>query len=159
MKKKRLNCEICCFISRSRELKAAISDRIWGIHPVNAVKPNCIVLVKEKRTSGGREQGFFAFMQCGIPSLYTSQLWKIEQSSEGSLSLSLSLSLCPYKRALIWDLTNTLPFSASALYPYTCQDDGCLQRLSVLKERSTRNFKLEGIYSMLEWIYSLCTSV
>lgn len=43
-------------------------------HPAVAVKKNSVVLVKEKRTSQGRERGPSAFMMWGIPSAYTFQL-------------------------------------------------------------------------------------
>lgn len=43
-------------------------------HPAVAVKKNSVDLVKEKRTSQGRERGPSAFMMWGIPSSYTSQL-------------------------------------------------------------------------------------
>lgn len=38
-------------------------------HPVDAVKKNSVVLVKEKRTSGGSAEGQSALIQWGIPSL------------------------------------------------------------------------------------------
>ena len=55
-----------------------------------------------------------------------------------------------------WALTDSLPLAASALaVDCTCQDDCCLQRLSELKETTTRELKLVDMYSVLTWFNSL----
>lgn len=43
-------------------------------YPVDAVNWNSVALVKEKRTSHGRDRGSSALIQWGIPSAYTAQL-------------------------------------------------------------------------------------